>query len=109
MSVSNHKIKVHYTKFWPGFDGEEFLFTQLLKKKYNVEIVGGCDSPDIVFFSVFFVEMQPGEYIRVFYTGENSQLGQILNDERIINENNLFPSANFIYNLKKEKNLRLAY
>ena len=49
------------------------------------------------------------ENYQVFYTGENSQLGQILNDERIINENNLFPSANFIYNLKEEKNLRLAY
>ena len=49
------------------------------------------------------------ENYQVFYTGENSQLGQILNDEKIINENNLFPSANFIYNLKEEKNLRLAY
>ena len=49
------------------------------------------------------------ENYQVFYTGENSQLGQILNDERIINENNFFPSANFIYNLKEEKNLRLAY
>ncbi|MFL2603589.1 MAG: TonB-dependent receptor domain-containing protein [Flavobacteriaceae bacterium] len=49
------------------------------------------------------------ENYQVFYTGENSQLGQILNDERIINGNNLFPSANFIYNLKEEKNLRLAY
>ena len=49
------------------------------------------------------------ENYQVFYTGENSQLGQILNDERIINENNLFPSANFIYNLKEEKNLRIAY
>ena len=49
------------------------------------------------------------ENYQVFYTGENSQLGQILDDERIINENNLFPSANFIYSLKEDKNLRLAY
>ncbi len=49
------------------------------------------------------------ENYQVFYTGENSQLGQILNNEQIINENNLFPSANFIYNLKEDKNLRFAY
>ncbi len=49
------------------------------------------------------------ENYQVFYSGENSQLGQILNNEKIINENNLFPSINFIYNLKEDKNLRLAY
>jgi outer membrane receptor protein involved in Fe transport len=49
------------------------------------------------------------ENYQVFYTGENSQLGQVFNDEQIISENNLFPSTNFIYSLTDNKNLRFAY
>ena len=49
------------------------------------------------------------ENYQVFYTGENSQLGQVFNDEQIISKNNLFPSTNFIYSLTENKNLRLAY
>ena len=49
------------------------------------------------------------EDYQVFYTGENSQLGQVFNNENIISKMNLFPSVNVIYNLKENKNLRLAY
>ena len=49
------------------------------------------------------------ENYQVFYTGENSQLGQVFNDQKIINENNLFPSSNFIFSLKENKNIRFAY
>lgn len=49
------------------------------------------------------------ENYQVFYTGENSQLGQVYANENIINKNNVFPSANFIYSLKENQNLRLAY
>ena len=49
------------------------------------------------------------ENYQVFYTGENSQLGQVYNNENIINKNNLFPSINFIYSLKENQNLRVAY
>ena len=49
------------------------------------------------------------ENYQVFYTGENSQSGQVFNDEQIISENNLFPSTNFIYSLTDNKNLRFAY
>ena len=49
------------------------------------------------------------ENYQVFYTGENSQLGQVYENENIINENNIFPSINFIYSLKENQNLRLAY
>ncbi len=49
------------------------------------------------------------EDYQVFYTGENSQLGQAFNNENIISNINLFPSVNVIYNLKENKNLRLAY
>jgi TonB-dependent receptor len=49
------------------------------------------------------------ENYQVFYTGENSQLGEVYNNENIISKNNLFPSVNFIYSLKENQNLRLAY
>ena len=49
------------------------------------------------------------ENYQVFYTGENSQLGQVYDNENIINKNNVFPSLNFIYSLKENQNLRLAY
>ena len=49
------------------------------------------------------------ENYQVFYTGENSQLGQVYNNETIISKNNLFPSINFIYSFKENQNLRLAY
>lgn len=49
------------------------------------------------------------ENYQVFYTGENSQLGQVYDNENIINKNNIFPSVNFIYSLSENQNLRLAY
>ena len=49
------------------------------------------------------------ENYQVYYTGKNSQLGQVYNNETIISKNNLFPSINFIYSLKENQNLRLAY
>ena len=36
-------------------------------------------------------------------------MGQVFNNENIISNINLFPSVNVIYNLKENKNLRLAY
>ncbi|MDB2340020.1 TonB-dependent receptor, partial [Flavobacteriaceae bacterium] len=49
------------------------------------------------------------ENYQVLYTGENSQLGQIYDNQKIINKSNLFPSLNFIYSLKENQNLRFAY
>ena len=49
------------------------------------------------------------ENYQVLYTGKNSQLGQVYNNQKIINKSNLFPSLNFIYGLKENQNLRFAY
>ena len=49
------------------------------------------------------------ENYKVFYTGKNSQLGQIYDNKQIMNAQNFFPSANFIYSLKENVNLRFAY
>ena len=49
------------------------------------------------------------EKYQVFYTGENSQLGQVFENQKIISKNNFFPSVNLIYSVKENQNLRLAY
>jgi TonB-dependent receptor len=49
------------------------------------------------------------ENYQVFYTGTNSQLGQVYDNKKILQENNLFPSLNLIYSLKENQNLRIAY
>ena len=49
------------------------------------------------------------ENYQVLYTGKNSQLGQVYDNQKIINKNNIFPSLNFIYTLKEKQNIRLSY
>ena len=45
------KIKIDFRYFWGYFDPNNNLFTNLLKKDYNVVIID--KNPDYVFFSVF--------------------------------------------------------
>lgn len=61
-------VKVAFAKFWPGFDPQDNLFVELLRKSYTVEL---SEQPDYVFFSVFKGEMPAGRYVRIFYTAEN--------------------------------------
>jgi outer membrane receptor protein involved in Fe transport len=49
------------------------------------------------------------EKYQVFYSGENSQLGQVYENQEIISKNNFFPSLNLIYSINENQNLRLAY
>ncbi|GGE14405.1 TonB-dependent receptor [Psychroflexus salis] len=43
------------------------------------------------------------------YTGQNNQGDIVLNDEEVINDANLYPSANFIYEYSDNSNFRLSY
>ncbi|MGY5851553.1 TonB-dependent receptor domain-containing protein [Salegentibacter sp. F14] len=43
------------------------------------------------------------------YTGQNNLGDLILKDEHLIDKTDLFPSANFIYSLNNDSNLRLSY
>ncbi|AVR47380.1 TonB-dependent receptor [Christiangramia fulva] len=49
------------------------------------------------------------EKFDLFYTGQNNLGDVVYNDEHVINKADLFPSANFIYSLKEDTNLRLSY
>ena len=49
------------------------------------------------------------EKFDLLYTGTNNQGDIVLEDEKILDKADLFPSANFIYALNDQSNLRLAY
>lgn len=49
------------------------------------------------------------EKFDLFYTGTNNQGDVVLDNEKIIDKSDFFPSANFIYALNDDSNLRLAY
>jgi outer membrane receptor protein involved in Fe transport len=49
-----------------------------------------------------------GEQFNQYYTGRN-QSGETFNNSEVFNKLNLFPTANFIYELKENQNLRVSY
>ncbi len=64
---TQRQIKIAFARFWPRFDPQQSLFTRLLRKSYDVRF--DCE-PELVFYSCFRGPMPPGEYVKVFYTGE---------------------------------------
>ena len=78
------QLRVAFAYFWPGFTPEHFrAFFPYVYEKYD--LVPSAD-PEIVFYSVFspqfrayadaravhpVARLQPGNYVRVFFTGEN--------------------------------------
>ena len=49
------------------------------------------------------------EKFDLYYTGTNNQGDVVLDNEKILDKSDFFPSANFIYALNDASNLRLAY
>jgi TonB-dependent receptor len=49
------------------------------------------------------------EYFTTFFTGQNNSGTQIFDNEKTIDVFDLFPSANFIYEITEKANLRLSY
>lgn len=50
-----------------------------------------------------------GEAYTQFYTGTNQSRTQELDNDKVIEEFNLFPSTNFVYELGEKMNLRFSY
>lgn len=44
-----------------------------------------------------------------FYTGQNQLKTKVLDNEKVLDNADFFPSLNFIYNLSEKQNLRLSY
>lgn len=62
------KIRINYAGWWEGFDPDNYLINQILKKYYDVEI---SENPDYVFCSPYSNEFLQYDCVRIFYTGEN--------------------------------------
>lgn len=61
------QLNVAFARFWPGFDPRNNRFSQILGKSFDLRFDA---EPDVVFYSVFSGDLPPGEYVKVFYTGE---------------------------------------
>lgn len=63
------RIKLKFVDFWKGFDSEHNFITDVLSKKYKIEL---SDTPDYLIFSAFGYEnMSYPDCIKIFYSGEN--------------------------------------
>src|SRR5215470_4433062 len=79
------QVRIAFTLFWPGFTPETFRdFFPSVHQKYDIL---PSATPDVVFYSVFtrpvqrvyadprhpdaMPKIKPGNYLRVFFTGEN--------------------------------------
>jgi len=78
------QIRVNFVNFWPGFTPDTFkLFFPFVYEKYDFVV---STKPEVVFYSVFTPQyksendplfgglaatIRPGEFLRVFLTGEN--------------------------------------
>lgn len=49
------------------------------------------------------------EYFTTYFTGQNNTGTEVYDDVKTIDELDFFPSANFIYELKENQNIRLSY
>ncbi|MBQ2017362.1 MAG: hypothetical protein II208_02440 [Alphaproteobacteria bacterium] len=67
--MTKKKIKINFCDWWSGFDKNNNIFSNVLKKYYDIII---SDTPDFLFYSC-----HGGDYLRynnctkVFFTGEN--------------------------------------
>lgn len=61
------KIKIQFIGFWNSFDPQNNEFTDILRKKYDVEI---SENPEYLIYSGFGVGHLKKECVRIFFTGE---------------------------------------
>ncbi|MDL2322746.1 glycosyltransferase family 10 [Bacteroidales bacterium OttesenSCG-928-A17] len=66
-------INIKYTDFWRKFDAENFIFTRLLSKHYDVRIAKYKSDPvDLLIYSCFGNEhLKYNSSLKLFFTGEN--------------------------------------
>lgn len=68
------RLTIRYTDFWDYFEPENFLFTELLSRHFDVTILpdDSPEAPDLLFFSGFGERhLDYFDSVKVFYTGEN--------------------------------------
>lgn len=63
-------VKIKFVGFWDGFNPEQNMIYQILKKHFDVKIT---DDPDYIICSIFGVPYEYTQYpqVRIMYSGEN--------------------------------------
>ena len=61
------KIKIDFVDFFKGFDKENNQFTNILRKRYDVEL---SDQPDYIFYSTFGKRFLDYDCVKIYFTGE---------------------------------------
>lgn len=64
-----NSVKICFSGFWPGFDINQNIFTDILSAKYTVEI--DDKKPDFLLCSSFSEEHFKYKCVKIYYTGEN--------------------------------------
>lgn len=67
------KIKIAFVDFWQGFDIYNNYFVNVLKNKYDVEVItdGNKEAVEYLFYSCFGYRNLEYDCVKIFYTGEN--------------------------------------
>ncbi len=61
-------IKINFCDWYGGFNKENNLYTNILKQFYDIEI---SENPDFLFYSLFGLEHEKYECVKIFQNGEN--------------------------------------
>gem|GEM_PF-4856761 len=64
-------VRIRFVGFWDDFNTEDNFFTQILQRRYRVEI---SDTPDYIIYSCIGSRRKDFlkyDCVRIFYTGEN--------------------------------------
>ena len=64
-----NSVKIWFSGFWPGFDINQNIFTDILSSRYTVEI--DDKKPDFLFCSSFSEEHFKYKCVKIYYVGEN--------------------------------------
>lgn len=62
------RVRIDFCDFWPNFDRHNNFFTQLLRPRFDVQVV---DDPDFLIHSCFGKKHRRFQGIRIYYTAEN--------------------------------------
>ena len=68
---SRPPLRLGFAGFWDSFDPRDNYFTQLLSRRYDVEV---CERPDFLIHSCIGKgrhDHRRYDCVRIFYTGEN--------------------------------------
>lgn len=64
-----NSVKIWFSGFWPGYDPNKNIFTDILSAKYTVEI--DDKKHDFLFCSSFSEEHFKYKCVKIYCTGEN--------------------------------------